>query len=145
MEGLVYVLKQNIVEVCDCVVDLLCCVGLVEKMQVYFLLFLGGQQQWVVIVCVFVMQFEVILFDELIFVLDLEMVGEVLFVMCEFVEQNMMMLVVIYEIQFVCEVVDSVVFLVDGYIVEQGFVVEVLCNLMYECMQDFLCCVMYLM
>lgn len=38
-----------------------------------------------VIVCVFVMCFEVMLFDEVILVLDLVLVGEVLVVICDLV------------------------------------------------------------
>lgn len=63
------------------------------------------------IVCVFVMYLKVMLFDELMLVLDLELVGEVLCVMCLFVEEGCMMLVVMYEMGFVCYVLNCVMFL----------------------------------
>lgn len=62
------------------------------------------------------MNFDVMLFDELIFVFDFEMVGEVLSVMKLFVKEGMMMVVVMYEMGFVREVVDCVVFMDVGVI-----------------------------
>lgn len=59
------------------------------------------------------------LFDELILVLDLEMVWEVLDVMCSLVDLGMIMVVVIYEVGFVREVVDWIVLMVDGLLVEE--------------------------
>lgn len=64
------------------------------------------------------MNLDVMLFDELIFVFDFEMVGEVLGVMKDFVSEGMMMMIVIYEMGFVCEVVDWVIFMDGGYIIE---------------------------
>lgn len=70
------------------------------------------------IVRVFVLNFEVILFDELMFVLDFELVGEVLFVICKIVEEGIIMIIVMYEMSFVCEVFNYVVFMDGGKIVE---------------------------
>lgn len=63
------------------------------------------------IVWVFVVEFEVMLFDELILVFDFEFVGEVLGVMWDLVEEGCIMLVVIYEMVFVCDVLNYVMFL----------------------------------
>lgn len=69
------------------------------------------------------------LFDELIFVLDFEMVCEVLDVMVEFVEEGMIMLCVIYEMGFVKEVVDCVIFMDVGEIIEENNLKEFFENL----------------
>lgn len=58
------------------------------------------------------------LFDEFILVLDLEMVGEVLNVMKDFVKEGMIMVIVIYEMGFVREVGDRIIFMDGGKIVE---------------------------
>lgn len=57
------------------------------------------------------MNLEIMLFDELIFVFDLEMVKEVFQVMKELVEIGMIMVIVMYEMGFVKEVVDCVLFM----------------------------------
>lgn len=87
-------------------------------MNLYLFQFFGGQQQCVGIVCVFVIQFELMLFDELMLVFDLELVGEVFKVIKDLVNEGWMMVVVMYEIKFVQEVVDEVIFIDGGVIVE---------------------------
>lgn len=114
------------------------CVGVVQQVNKFFVQFFGGQQQCVVIVCVFVMQFKVMLFDELISVLDFEMINEVFDVMVEFVQDGMIMIVVMYEMGFVWKVVDCVVFMVDGWIVEEVIFEEFFMNLKSDCVKDFL-------
>lgn len=52
------------------------------------------------------MEFKVILFDELILVFDLEMIGEVLLIMKFLVKLGMYMVIVIYEMGFVESIVD---------------------------------------
>lgn len=54
------------------------------------------------------------LFDEFMFVFDLEMIGEVFDVMKMLVKEGMMMVVVMYEMGFVREVVDRILFMDDG-------------------------------
>lgn len=71
------------------------------------------------------MYLDVILFDELILVLDLEVVGDVLKVMKDLVKEGMIMVVVIYEMGFVKDVSDKVIFMVDGVVVELGILVEI--------------------
>lgn len=66
------------------------------------------------------MNFEMFLFDEFIFVLDLEMIGDVLDVMKKLVYDGMLMIVVMYEMGFVKEVVDCVIFMVDGEVLEDS-------------------------
>jgi len=65
-----------------------------------------------------VLSFEVFLFDEIMFVFDFELVGEVFEIVCELVYEGMMMLLVIYEMGFVKEVVMWVCFVVEGCIYE---------------------------
>lgn len=84
------------------------------------------------------MDFDIMLFDELMLVFDLEMVGEVLGVMKELVKGGMMMMIVIYEMGFVCEVGDWVIFMDGGYIVEEGKLVDIFDNLINERMISFL-------
>lgn len=79
------------------------------------------------------MEFEVMLFDELILVLDLEMVKEVLEVMKLLVMIGMMMVIVIYEMGFVKEVVDCVFFLDGGKFVEDSVLEEFFVVLKSEC------------
>lgn len=62
------------------------------------------------------MKLLIMLFDEFILVLDLELVGDVLEVMKNFVSEGMIMVIVIYEMGFVCEVVDWVIFIDQGVI-----------------------------
>lgn len=71
------------------------------------------------------MYLDVILFDELILVLDFEVVGDVLKVMKDLVKEGMIMVVVIYEMGFVKDVSDKVIFMVDGVVVELGILVEI--------------------
>lgn len=88
-ENIIYVLVSVKKEFKKVVEEKVCVffekVGLFEKWNDYLNCLLGGQKQCVVIVCVFVMNFDIMLFDELILVFDLEMVKEVFEVMKEFV------------------------------------------------------------
>lgn len=106
-------------------------VGLVDRVDVFLCQLFGGQQQCIVIVCVLVLQLKVLLFDEFIFVLDLELVVEVFSVIEELVCFGIMLVIVIYELSFVCCVVDYVVMMDQGWVIEQGMfdvVFEWLCQ-----------------
>lgn len=78
------------------------------------------------------------LFDELIFVFDLELCYEVLKVMQDLVEEGMMMVIVIYEIGFVEKVVLWLIFIDKGWIVEDGNLQVLIKNLLSQCLQEFL-------
>lgn len=64
------------------------------------------------------MNFKVMLFDELIFVFDLEFVNDVLKVIKDLVNEGMIMVIVIYEMCFVKEVFNNIVFIYEGMIGE---------------------------
>lgn len=113
-------------------------VGMVYKVDVYLIIFFGGQKQWVVIVCLLVMLLEVIFFDELILVLDLELVNEVLGVMKVFVVEGYIMVVVIYEMDFVCQVFNEVVFLEKGLLIEKVLLEKFFIQFDFECVRQFL-------
>lgn len=87
---------------------------------------------------VMVVNLNVILFDEFIFVFDLEFVGEVLSVIKFFVKEGIMMFIVIYEINFVKEVVDKIIFMDNGVIVEEGIFDEIFNNFKNERIVKFL-------
>lgn len=94
-----------------------------------------------VIVWVLVMLLDYMLFDEVILVFDLQLVGEVLDIMCLFVEEGMIMVLVIYEICFVCDVFDWVVFFCNGLVYEIGIFDQVIGNLQWLEMVEFFCLV----
>lgn len=139
----VKVLKCDKVVVCDKGLKLLECVGLFVYVNKFLVQFFGGQQQCVVIVCVLCMDFIVMLFDELIFVFDLEMINEVLDVMVELVNEGMIMMVVMYEMGFVCKVVNWVIFMDEGKIVEDLLKEEFFVNFSFDCVKDFFVKILY--
>lgn len=80
----------------------------------------GGQKQRVAIARALCMNPDVLLFDEPTSALDPEMVGEVLNVMKDLVNEDMTMVVVTHEMSFAKDVADKVVFMDDGIILEEG-------------------------
>ncbi|QKH39052.1 amino acid ABC transporter ATP-binding protein [Achromobacter pestifer] len=80
----------------------------------------GGQQQRVAIARALALQPELILFDEVTSALDPEMVGEVLSVIRELVEDGLTCVLVTHEMRFAEEVSDIVYFTEAGRIVESG-------------------------
>jgi ABC-type polar amino acid transport system ATPase subunit len=108
--------------------DLLCRVGLEDKMGEYPDRLSGGQQQRVAIARALAMDPHVMLFDEVTSALDPELVKEVLDVMRELANEGMTMVVVTHEIGFAREVGDQVVFMDEGVVVEQGKPAQVLDN-----------------
>ncbi|WP_088156876.1 amino acid ABC transporter ATP-binding protein [Achromobacter xylosoxidans] len=80
----------------------------------------GGQQQRVAIARALALQPELILFDEVTSALDPEMVGEVLTVIRELVEDGLTCVLVTHEMRFAEEVSDVVYFTEAGRIVESG-------------------------
>lgn len=80
----------------------------------------GGQKQRVAIARALAMRPQLLLFDEPTSALDPEMVGEVLDVIKQIVQEGMTMLLVSHEMSFVKNVSNRVIFLDNGSIVEDG-------------------------
>lgn len=95
-------------------------VGIYDKLNSYPAHMSGGQQQRAAIARALAMEPEVMLFDEATSALDPELVGEVLQVMRDLVEEGRTMLVVTHEMGFARDVSSEVIFLHQGKIEEQG-------------------------
>jgi polar amino acid transport system ATP-binding protein len=95
-------------------------VGLGDKCDAYPAQLSGGQQQRVAIARALAMKPALMLFDEPTSALDPEMIGEVLAVMEELVQQGMTMIVVSHEMGFARHAADRVVMMDDGQVVEVG-------------------------
>ncbi|MDR0806900.1 MAG: amino acid ABC transporter ATP-binding protein [Enterobacteriaceae bacterium] len=81
----------------------------------------GGQQQRVAIARALAMRPELILFDEVTSALDPEMVGEVLSVIRDLVEEGITCILVTHEMRFAEDVSDLIYFTEAGRIVEFGY------------------------
>lgn len=95
-------------------------VNLLEKANAYPSQLSGGQRQRIAIVRSLAMNPKVMLFDEPTSALDPEMVGEVLDVMKELVDDGMTMVVVTHEMGFAREVGSKVLFVDEGTIMEEN-------------------------
>jgi len=95
-------------------------VGLGDKLDFYPLQLSGGQQQRVGIARALAIEPRVMLFDEPTSALDPELVGEVLQVMKDLVDEGMTMVVVTHEMRFAREAADTVVFMDQGKIIERN-------------------------
>ncbi len=95
-------------------------VGLGHKAEVYPSRLSGGQQQRVAIARALAMQPQVMLFDEPTSALDPELIGEVLAVMQQLVEDGMTMVTVTHEMGFAREFADRIFYMHDGEFVEIG-------------------------
>jgi len=100
--------------------SLLARVGLAEKAGAFPGQLSGGQQQRVAIARALAMQPKAMLFDEVTSALDPELVGEVLDVMRQLVQDGMTMVIVTHEMAFARAFAHRVVFMDEGEIVEQG-------------------------
>lgn len=112
--------KMNQSEAREVALDLLKKVGLEEKIDERPSSLSGGQQQRVAIARSLAMNPDVMLFDEPTSSLDPEMVGEVLSVMKQLVNEGMTMVIVTHEMGFAREAADRVLFMDEGVIVEEG-------------------------
>ena len=100
--------------------ELLKRIGLYDKIDTYPSRLSGGQKQRIAIVRALAMDPEVLLFDEPTSALDPEMVGEVLGVMKDLVDQGMTMVIVTHEMGFAREVATRVLFMDGGQVLEQN-------------------------
>ena len=120
IEAPVHVLKQPRGEAVDFARELLAKVGIAEKEGHYPSHLSGGQQQRAAIARALAMRPKVMLFDEPTSALDPELVGEVLKVIRQLVEDGNTMLLVTHEMRFAREVSDRVMFLHQGRVEEEG-------------------------
>ena len=97
--------------------ELLNRIGLADKADSYPMQLSGGQKQRIAIIRALAMNPEVLLFDEPTSALDPEMVGEVLALMKELVNEGMTMIVVTHEIGFACECAHRMIFMDHGKII----------------------------
>ncbi|WP_395686303.1 ABC transporter ATP-binding protein [Aestuariivirga sp.] len=95
-------------------------VGLYDKRDQYPAFLSGGQQQRAAIARALCMEPKVMLFDEPTSSLDPELVGEVLRVIRELVEEGRTMILVTHEMKFARDVSDHVIYLYKGVIEEEG-------------------------
>jgi len=105
--------------------DILCQMGLKERMENYPHQLSGGQCQRVAIARALAMQPDILCFDEPTSALDPELTGEVLRVIKELAEKKMTMVIVTHEMSFARDVSDKVIFMNDGVCLEQGTPEEV--------------------
>ncbi|MBT0721412.1 amino acid ABC transporter ATP-binding protein [Rosenbergiella collisarenosi] len=101
-------------------------VGLKHKADAWSRHLSGGQQQRVAIARALALRPKVLLFDEPTSALDPELVGEVLNVIEQLARSGKTLVIVTHEIAFARKIADQVVFMVEGEIVEQGPVEQVL-------------------
>lgn len=119
--------------------DLLCMVGLADKIDHYPAQLSGGQKQRVAIARALALRPSILLFDEVTSALDPELVEEVLNVLREIARSgDATMLLVTHEMSFAREFADRVLFLEDGRIVEQGPPEQIFQNPVEERTRTFL-------
>ena len=95
-------------------------VGLADKVDAYPIQLSGGQQQRAAIARALALNPEIILLDEPTSALHPELVGEVLEVIKNVVEEKHTMIIVTHEMNFAREVSDKIVFMDGGYVIEEG-------------------------
>ncbi len=120
MEGLITARKIPKEEAKEKAKQALDWVGLSDKYDNYPVQLSGGQQQRVGIARAFVLDPEVILFDEPTSSLDPELVGETLELIKRVAQKGITMIVVTHEMSFAQDVADKVVFMDEGVVVEEG-------------------------
>ena len=131
--------KEQVIAKADAkAMELLRRIGLEEKANAYPSTLSGGQKQRIAIVRALAMDPEVILFDEPTSALDPEMIGEVLDLMKELVNDGMTMVIVTHEMGFAREVSDRVLFVDEGYIKEDKHPSELFSNPEDARLKDFL-------
>lgn len=138
IEGLIVVKKMNKSKAVEIGMKMLQKVGLQDKAGSYPNQLSGGQQQRVAIARAIAMNPEVILLDEPTSALDPELIGEVLKVIKDMVNEHMTMIIVTHEMQFAREISDYIIFMDGGVIVEEGTSERIFNNTESERLQNFL-------
>ena len=138
IEGLIVVKKMNKSKAVEIGMKMLQKVGLQDKAGSYPNQLSGGQQQRVALARAIAMNPEVILLDEPTSALDPELIGEVLKVIKDMVNEHMTMIIVTHEMQFAREISDYIIFMDGGVIVEEGTPERIFNNTESERLQNFL-------
>lgn len=138
IEGLLVVKKMNKEEAVGIGLKMLEKVGLKDKADSYPNQLSGGQQQRVGIARAIAMNPKVILLDEPTSALDPELIGEVLKVIKDMVQEHMTMIIVTHEMQFAREISDYIIFMDNGVIVEEGTPEKFFVNSENERLKSFL-------
>lgn len=121
VEAPIHVLKISKDEAYDMAISLLKRINMEHKINSYPHELSGGQQQRVAIARALAMKPEAMLFDEPTSALDPEMVGEVLSVIKDLINQEgMTTLIATHEMDFAKDVADRVFVLDNGEIIEEG-------------------------
>ncbi|MBI3039786.1 amino acid ABC transporter ATP-binding protein [bacterium] len=128
IEAPIGVLREDRKKAIDRARLLLARINLENKIQSYPSELSGGQQQRVAIVRALAMKPEAMLFDEPTSALDPEMVGEVLHVIKDLVNDGMTTLISTHEMDFAKEVADRIIVLDQGEIIEIGHPEEIFSN-----------------
>ena len=118
--------------------ELLCKVGLENRMGNYPWQLSGGQQQRVAIARALALKPDILCFDEPTSALDPELTGEVLRVIRSLKSDDRTMIIVTHEMGFARDVSDKVIFMDGGVIVEQGDPMEIMVNPREERTRQFL-------
>ena len=113
-------------------------VGLADKRDAKPESLSGGHKQRVAIARSLAMNPDIMLFDEPTSALDPEMVGDVLNVMKNLVEQGMTMLIVTHEMGFARKVANRVIFTDGGEFLEDGTPEQIFDNPQHPRLKDFL-------
>lgn len=139
MEGLVVVKRLKTENAKEIAKNLLEKVGLIDKSAAYPSEISGGQQQRVAIARALAMQPEIMLFDEPTSSLDPELIGGVLEVMKQLVnEHNMTMIIVTHEIGFAKDAANRILMMDNGAIIEEGSPDKIINNPANERTKKFL-------
>jgi ABC-type polar amino acid transport system ATPase subunit len=122
----------------DLAASLLARVGLADKADAVPARLSGGQQQRVAIARALAMRPKAILFDEVTSALDPELVGEVLDVMRQLVQEGMTMVIVTHEMAFARAFAHKVLFMAEGELLESASPEELFGNPKTARLQAFL-------
>ena len=120
IEAPIHVLRLSRAEATERAQNYLNKVGLFDKKDQYPAFLSGGQQQRAAIARALCMEPKVMLFDEPTSALDPELVGEVLKVIRDLVDEGRTMILVTHEMKFAREVSSHVIFLHHGLVEEEG-------------------------
>lgn len=138
IEAPIHVLKMKKEVAIENALMLLKRVNLIKKKDSYPDELSGGEQQRVAIARTLAMKPEVILFDEPTSSLDPEMVGEVLSVIKDLVDEGMTTIISTHEMSFAKEVADKICVFDNGDIIEVGEPDEIFTNPKMDRTKNFL-------